>query len=287
MDFCRAQVTVVGLGLMGGSLAAALKRERSCRRVIGVARRQSTLQTAAMLQFIDEGTTDLREGVSEADIVVLATPVGDILNKVRTIGPWLKPGCLLMDVGSTKKAICDAMAELPDHVQAVGGHPMCGKESSGIAMAEPDLYQDKVFVLTPLQRTTAEALSLAQTLVKAIGARSILLDAEQHDAIVGAISHLPYMLAVTLVNSVEALAGGDDLYWELAASGFRDTSRVAAGSLAMMLDILVTNRGNILRTLYEAQRQLEKLVSTLEQDDWEQLRLLLEAARDRRQEVYR
>jgi len=287
MDFCRAQVTVVGLGLMGGSLAAALKRERSCRRVIGVARRQSTLQTAAMLQFIDEGTTDLREGVSEADIVVLATPVGDILNKVRTIGPWLKPGCLLMDVGSTKKAICDAMAELPDHVQAVGGHPMCGKESSGIAMAEPDLYQDKVFVLTPLQRTTAEALSLAQTLVKAIGARSVLLDAEQHDAIVGAISHLPYMLAVTLVNSVEALAGGDDLYWELAASGFRDTSRVAAGSLAMMLDILVTNRGNILRTLYEAQRQLEKLVSTLEQDDWEQLRLLLEAARDRRQEVYR
>ena len=119
-DFSACQVTVVGLGLMGGSLAAALRSTGACRKVVGVARRSVTLTTARMLQFIDEGTTDLAKGVADADLVVLATPVRDILDKLAMIGPLLKPGCVIMDVGSTKAEICAAMRRLPEHVQPVG-----------------------------------------------------------------------------------------------------------------------------------------------------------------------
>ena len=195
--FADAQVTIVGLGLMGGSLAAALTSRGACRRVVGVARRPLTLRTALDLRFIHEGTTDLREGVRQADLVVLATPVRDILAKLEVIGPMLKPGAVVLDVGSTKRAICEAMAALPAHVQPVGGHPMCGKESSGLTMAEPELYQDKVFVLAPLPRTQPAALELVQHMVQVIGARALVLDPERHDRLVAGISHLPYMLAVS------------------------------------------------------------------------------------------
>lgn len=283
----QAEVAIVGLGLMGGSLAAALSSFGVCRRVVGVARRQITLTTARVLRFIQWGTTDLQEGVRTADIVVLATPVRDILAKIGRIGPWLKPNAVLLDVGSTKGAICRAMEELPAHVQPVGGHPMCGKETSGLTMAEPELYRDKVFVLTPLKRTAPGALHLAQEMVQAIGARPLILDPQQHDRVVAAISHLPYMLAITLVKAAEALSQGDSLTWKLAASGFRDTSRVAAGSIPMMLDILITNRAAILDALAAAQEQLAALMQLLEAENYEALTQALEAARNRRMEVFR
>jgi len=281
-----AQVAVVGLGLMGGSLAAALSAAHACRQVVGVARRPSTLATAQALRFIQHGFTALDEGVREADLVVLATPVRDILARLATIGPMLKPGCVLLDVGSTKRAICRAMEGLPPHVQPIGGHPMCGKETSGLTMAEPDLYRDRIFVLTPLERTAPEALALARELVTAIGARPLLLDAARHDALVAAISHLPYLLAVTLVNAAESLSAGDGLLWSLAASGFRDTSRVAASNIPMMLDILVTNREPILDALRAAQGELTALTQLLESNDLAALQAQLEAARHRRMEVF-
>jgi prephenate dehydrogenase len=288
VDFlAQAQVTIVGLGLMGGSLAAALSTTRACRKVVGVARRRVTLTTARMLQFIDEGTEDLAAGVREADVVVLATPVRDILDKIEMIGPLLKPDAVLMDVGSTKGAICEAMQRLPSHAQPLGAHPMCGKESSGLTMAEPDLYRDKTFVLVPLERTSAPALALGRELVLAVGARPLVLEAHHHDHLVAAISHLPYLLAVTLVATAEQLAQDDGLMWDLAAGGFRDTSRVAAGSIPMMLDILATNRTPILHALRQAQGQMAEIEALLESEDLQSLRAILEAARHRRMEVYR
>ncbi len=285
MDFTDARVAIVGLGLMGGSLAAALSASDRCREVVGVARRPSTCARALSLRFVDRATTNLEEGLSDADIVVLATPVHDILYKVETIGELLKPGCLLMDVGSTKGAICEAMVQMPPHVQPVGGHPMCGKETSGLTMAEPDLYQDSVFVLVPLERTAPEALALAKDLVGDIGASPLILDPERHDHIVAAISHLPYLLAVTLVNAAEELAHDDPLTWKLAAGGFRDTSRVAASGLTMMLDILRTNRGPVLKALDKAQEQLAFFSRCLEEGEFEDLEAALKAARDKRREM--
>jgi prephenate dehydrogenase len=244
------------------------------------------------LRMIHRGTTDLREGVAEADLVVLCTPVGDILAKIAEIGPWLKPGCVLLDLGSTKAAICRAMEELPEHVQPIGGHPMCGKESSGLAMAEPTLYRDRVFVLAPLERTAPEAVALAEALVRAIGARPIYLKPERHDRIVAAISHLPYLLATSLVLAAERLsqqADGqqDALFWALAASGFSDTSRVAASSIPMMSDILRTNRAAVLEAVRVAQAQLARITELLQEDDIDALLPLLGAARERRRGINR
>jgi prephenate dehydrogenase len=282
----QAQIAIIGLGLMGGSLAAALTAHHACGSVVGVARRSSTLQMARSLRFIDRGARDVQSGVREADLVVLATPVRDILDKLAQIGPWLKPGCVVLDIGSTKSAICQAMAQMPPHVQPLGGHPMTGKESSGITMAEPNLYRDRVFVLTPLARTAPGALALARELAEAVGARPLLLDAERHDRLVAAISHLPYMLAVTLVQAAAALADDDTLAWQLAAGGFRDTSRVAAGNIEMMMDILVTNRQPILQALRQAQAQLATLEADLLREDYDHLKSQLDAARERRREVF-
>jgi prephenate dehydrogenase len=292
MELHEARVAVVGLGLMGGSLAAALRAHEVCREVVGVARRQTSITTALTLRMIHRGTTDLREGVTGADLVVLCTPVGDILTRLAEIGPWLKPGCIVLDVGSTKAEICRAMERLPEGIQPVGGHPMCGKESSGLAMAEPSLYLDKVFVLAPLQRTAPEAVDLAEALVRAIGARPLYLEPERHDRIVAAISHLPYLLAVTLVNAAERLSqrdgdAGDDLFWALAATGFGDTSRVAASSIPMMTDIMRTNRAAILEAVRTAQAELAQVAELLHDNDVDALLPLFGAARERRRGMNR
>lgn len=281
-----ARVAVVGLGLMGGSLAAALASRRACGHVVGVARSAGSLEMALGMRFIHSGTTSLAEGVGGADIVVLATPITDILEKVRTVGPLLKPGCILTDVGSTKRAITQAMEELPPHVEPIGGHPMCGKETSGLAVADQALYRDQTYVLSPLPRTAERTVAIMEALVRAVGARPLLLDPERHDRLVAAISHLPYALAVALVNAAEAMADGDDLAWRLAASGFRDTSRVAAGDLTMMGDILTTNRDHVLAGLHRAQEQLAALARCLEEDDAEGMQALMRSARRRRLEVY-
>jgi prephenate dehydrogenase len=169
------QVTVVGLGLMGGSLAGALRGR--CRAVVGVARREPVLQVALAQGLIDRGTTNIAEGVAGADIVVLATPVRVIIRQLAEIAPLLPEGCLLMDMGSTKVQIVAEMARLPGHVQPLGGHPMCGKEVSGIEVADPALYRGRTFILTPLPRTSEAALALGCELAEATGAHTLVLEA--------------------------------------------------------------------------------------------------------------
>jgi len=267
MGLKDARVAIVGLGLMGGSLAAALRERGACREVRGVARREETLKEALRRGFIHEGTCDLAKGVAQADLIVLATPVRTILELIPQVGSCAPAGCLVMDLGSIKARIVPAMEALPPHLQAIGGHPMCGKEASGIIAAEADLYQGAPFVLTPLSRTSSEALALAQELVEAVGASPLLMDAERHDRLVAAVSHLPYLLSVGLVATAEEVATEDELVWELAASGFRDTSRLAASDVTMMLDILLTNRQAVGETLSRFVRQLDAIAHLLEADD--------------------
>ena len=275
-----ARVVIVGLGLMGGSLARALRERGACREVLAVTRREETVREAMRRGFIHWGTCDLTEGVGQTDLIVLATPVRTILELIPQVGTLAPAGCVLMDVGSTKARIVEAMEALPSHLQAIGGHPMCGKEASGIEAAEADLYQGATFVLTPLQRTSPEALTLAQELVEAVGARPLVMNAERHDRLVAAVSHLPYLLSVGLVDTAEEVAAEDDLVWELAASGFRDTSRLAASDVTMMLDILLTNSQAVGEMLSRFVRQLDTIAHLLKTDDEEGLRSLMEQVRN-------
>ena len=273
-------VCIIGLGLMGGSLALALREARWADRLIGVDRSAAMLEAALAAGAIDAGTGDLAAGVAAADVVLLATPVRTILRLLPEVGRHARPGTLIMDLGSTKQQICRAMIGLPEGLEPVGGHPMCGKEVAGFAAAEATLFHQRPFVLCPVSRTAPAALELARSLALAAGARPVILDPAIHDRAVGAISHLPYALAVSLMSIVNA--GNTPAAWSLAASGFRDTSRVAGSDVAMMLDILLTNREAVVAWLDAFAGQLSELRDELDHENEPALRDRLTAARENR-----
>jgi prephenate dehydrogenase len=284
MELPNAQVTIVGLGLMGASLAGALRNK--CRRVIGVARRAESIEIALARGFIDSGTTDVAEGVREADVVVLATPVRVILRQLSEIAPLLPEECLLMDLGSTKGRIAAEMARLPGHVQPLGGHPMCGKEKSGIEVADSALYKGCTFILSPLERTSDEALSLGRALAEAVGAVPLVLEPERQDSLVAIVSHLPYLLACALVATADATTSQDPAAWEVVATGFRSTSRLAGSDVTMMIDILLTNREEVLEALDAYQDRLHDVIRLVEDGDEEKMHAVLSVIRETRREMY-
>lgn len=238
--FKTAHLAVVGLGLMGGSLALALRD--SADTITGVDGCAETREYALAHRIVDRATDDLRAGVDQADTVILCAPVQSIIEMLRRrIGSYLRSNTLVIDIGSTKQDICEAMANLPIGVHAVGGHPMTGKERSGITASDPDLYKGRPFVLCPTRRSTPTARVRALALVDALGAVPIEMEAARHDHVVAAISHLPYLLSAALVATVAGEGQKDDAVWQLAAGGFRDMSRLAAQDVRMMGDILSTN----------------------------------------------
>lgn len=284
-DIPFTRVAIVGMGLMGGSLGLALKARQPGIVVVGVARRRSVVDLALHMGAADEATTDLAEGVGQADLVVLSTPVRTLIRQIPEVAGYMQPGAVLTDMGSTKAAIMRAMAQAPWGIQPVGGHPMCGKEVAGLEVAEATLYEGATWPLTPLERTDPAATAGMRALVQAVGARPIMIEPDRHDRLVAAISHLPYLLAVALTGVVDEVGEQDDLVWALAASGFRDTSRVAASDLAMMLDILATNRRYVAAMAGRFHRRLGQLIVALEAgDDAEatDLRPRLEEAREKR-----
>jgi len=281
----HAGVTIVGLGLMGGSLAAALKERRCCRRVVGVARRPATLEEAQARGWIDAGTTDLAAGVAEAHLVILATPPRAILQQIAEVGAHMPAGAVLLDLGSTKLAIVQEMERLPAGVHPLGGHPMCGKEQAGLEAADPRLYEGRTFALTPLARTPPAALGLGQSLAWAIGARPLVLDAASHDRMVAWVSHLPHLAALALVRAAQAGAARDPGLWELAASGFRDTTRLAGSDLTMLLDMFITNREPLLAAARQMQAEMAQLCALLEAGDEPALSRQLAEAINQRREV--
>lgn len=280
----NAQVTVVGLGLMGGSLAGALRGR--CRSVVGVARRVEVVETALTSGLVDWGTTDLASGVRQADVVVLATPVRVIMRQLAELGPLLPEGCLVMDLGSTKAQILAQMEKLPDHVQPLGGHPMCGKEVSGLEAADPELYQGRTFILSPLPRTLPAALALGRELAEAVGSQALVLAPDRQDFLVATVSHLPYLLACALVATADATTSADPAAWEIVAGGFRDTSRVAGSDVTMMLDILLTNRKEVLNAIDICQTQLRHMAQLVEAGDEDDLRAVLSTVREKRMEMF-
>ncbi len=264
----------------------ALRRAGVVREVVGVVRRPEAADEAMALGAVDRATPDGLTAVAEADIVVLCTPVRTIVRQIGELGPYLRPGTVLTDMGSTKRAICQAMETLPAGVQPVGGHPMCGKEIASIAAAQPDLYHDKIWVVSPLPRSSPEAVMTVEALGQAVGSRVIHLEPARHDRLVAAISHLPYLLSCGLVAAADALARHDPAVWEVAASGFRDTSRLAASDVPMFLDILLTNREPVLAMVERFQADLDRLADRLRREDESGLAAELERIQSIRRACY-
>lgn len=274
-------VAIVGLGLMGGSMALALRPR--AKHIIGIDPAQDTLDYALKNGIIDAGTSDLQQGVREANTVILAAPVQIILDVVRNrIGSYLRSNTLLIDLGSTKAEICREMGNLPISILAMGGHPMCGKERSGIQEADASLFRGCPFVLCAPRRATPAARQRALELVQVVEASPIEMEAERHDHLVAGISHLPYLLSSALVRTIAGEAESDPTIWDVAASGFRDTSRLAGSDIRMMTDIISTNTTAIARLLALFRVQLATLEAALIADDKTQLATMLLAAHDSR-----
>ena len=281
-DLAGARIAIAGLGLMGGSLALALRGH--CRELVGVDPDPVTLEFARQHNVVDRCVEF--EAALDADLLILAAPVRAILGLLARLPARAAdaPTLVVMDLGSTKSVIAAAMQALPSGYDPLGGHPMCGKEVSGLAHAEAGLFLGKVFVLSPLDRTTGAALGLAQELVASVGARAVRLAAERHDRLAAASSHLPYVVSAALVRAAESLE--DDQVWELAASGFRDTSRLAASDVTMMTDILLTNRRAILDALARNQAELAALADLLQAGDAARLAAFLTEAAERRRRLF-
>lgn len=272
------KVAIIGLGLMGGSLAWALRPHIA--NITAVDPNQDSIDAALQAGVIDRGTADLTEALSESNIVILATPVRTILDLLAQL-PALRPdGCLVFDLGSTKEEVCAAMAALPPTFQAIGGHPMCGKESSGYAQADPDLYRERTFVLCRTARTTPYMEQVALELVTAVGGRPLFLPPVLHDELVSLTSHLPYLVSSLLMRQAAETAQEQDNLWQVSASGFRDSSRLAGSDPAVMGDILLTNRTAILAQLGRYRAAIEALITLIETKNDPELILWLEKAQD-------
>ena len=255
----NSRVAILGLGLMGGSLA--LKLRGRCAQLLGCDTDPTTLALARQQNLVDQLSDKPGDILPLSDLVILATPVRAILSLLDDL-PDLHPGsAAVLDLGSTKVQIIERMQVLPGRFDPLGGHPMCGKERGGLENADPNLYQSAHFALTPLPRTSLRLRRLAEQLVRLVGARPLWMEAETHDRWVAATSHVPYLVA----NALAAITPVETR--PLVGPGLRSSTRLAPSGWSMMRDILETNRPNILAGLKRFRQQIEDLENRLETDD--------------------
>jgi prephenate dehydrogenase len=260
-SLAKANIAIIGLGLMGGSLALSLKDH--CRSLSAFDVNQSTLKLARQKGIVKKAQGDPSEMLSEADIIILACPVAEIVNWLKRLPEFISQSCIVFDIGSSKREIIDAMDALPNNFDPIGGHPICGKESLSLLNADCSLFTDAPFILTPLKRTTETARSICFQITQLIGAKAVWLDAVTHDKILAYTSHLPYLLSSSL--SITA----PDISKNLIGPGFRSLSRLAGTPTSMMMDVLMSNRDFILEALQNFQKyltEIEILLTNREKD---------------------
>ena len=262
------RMAVIGVGLIGGSLARILRERGEVGEVVGVGRQAPNLQRAVELGVIDRYTHDPCEGVSGADLVFLATPVCSIAPVLARIAPFLAPGCVVTDGGSVKEAIVSTCEPLmPEGAHFVGGHPIAGTENSGVDASFSTLFQGKRCILTPTKQTDPPSLEKVVRMWEIAGSEVVCMDARKHDRIVAAISHLPHMVAYSLVNAVGGYDRFDESILSYSAGGFRDFTRIASSDPAMWRDIALMNRSALLEMMDFFERHFQALRSLVEGGD--------------------
>ncbi|MBI5932491.1 MAG: prephenate dehydrogenase/arogenate dehydrogenase family protein [Chloroflexi bacterium] len=265
-----AKIAIIGLGLMGGSLAMALRGK--CASLFGIDPHPATLARASAHRTVDVADSDPATLLPRADLLILSAPVPAILDWLERLPALISHPCIVMDMGSTKTAIVESMSRLPERFDPIGGHPLCGREKLSLANADAGLYVDAPFLLTPLERTSLRALSAARQIVEAVGAHPRLVEASAHDRLLASTSHLPFLLssALTLATPPESAP--------FIGPGFKSASRLAGTPSSMMLGVLQTNRENVLNALHEIQSQLSEIEKTLSSSDFSKLESILNQA---------
>ncbi len=277
------RIAILGVGLIGGSLGLAWKKNRADLTLVGYDR-PTVLEAALQRGLIDERATTLTEAVRVADLVVLAVPLAPMLRVLEEVAPHLQPGTLVTDVGSVKGPIMtQARQVLTEANPFIGGHPMAGSEKGGVTNADAFLFENATYVLCPPEGLTAEALTHHYgdfvALIEATGARLLVLEAQRHDRIAATVSHLPQLLATTLMNYAAGLNAEDDAFLRLAAGGFRDMTRIASSPFAMWQHILLANEGPILDALAGFATSLQKTRNRIIEEDLETLNEAFSEAR--------
>ncbi|MCK9604542.1 MAG: prephenate dehydrogenase/arogenate dehydrogenase family protein [Candidatus Omnitrophica bacterium] len=268
------RVAIIGVGLIGGSIALEIKNKRLAREIVGVGRHKRNLSLAKKIRAIDKGSQDLKI-IKDADLVILATPVSSILNLAPQIARLIKPGCIVTDVGSTKKEIVSKLEKI--FSRYVGSHPLAGSEKRGIDFARPGIFKNSFCVLTPTKKTEKQALAKVRKLWASLGARVVDMTPASHDKILSFVSHLPHIAAFSLIGAVpkECLS--------FAPGGLRDTTRIAASDTEIWSDIFLSNQKNIIKAIDLLQGNLTKIKSAIHNKNKKALTAFLREAKQKRE----
>jgi prephenate dehydrogenase len=271
-----ATVGIFGLGLMGGSLAIGLKG--GCAQLIGFDSDPATLELALSKKIVDQADNSALSGAlaqgKRIDLLILATPILAIINILQQLPSLISYPCIVMDIGSTKRDILQAMSSLPENFDPIGGHPICGKEKLGLENADSNIYQNSPFVVVSLGRTTQRAKSAVEQIIFVLGAKYIGMNAEEHDRILATTSHLPFLISSAFARSTSKE------FSSLIGSGFRSVSRLAGTPSSMMMGVLKSNRDNVLNSVRQFRAALGEFESALQNEDDAELEAILHESRN-------
>lgn len=280
-------VTIIGMGLIGGSLGMAIKNKGIAKKVIGVSRNAEHLKEALAKEALDEFTHDPIEASKDADLVFICTPISTIVPMIKTISTTVKKGCIITDVGSSKSNIvAEAENSVPPEVFFVGGHPMAGSERSGIKAATKYLLEGANYILSKTEKTSEKALKKLADFIEKLDVELSIMSPEKHDHAVAAISHMPLAVAVALVNAIDSMGKDKEACLKLASSGFRDTTRIASGNVEMGKDMFSTNGKMTLEMIEVFKKSLGQLEELIKKGDTAGMTSELERAKDLRDAIY-
>lgn len=281
------QITIIGLGLIGSSLARAAQKETLAEKVVALDSSQDVCDKVMELAIANEATTSTKDAVKNADLVILSVPVGQISKVAEEIGPHLKDGAIVTDTGSVKKAVADAFQEhLPKAVEFVPGHPIAGTEHSGPEAGFPELFHGRWCILTPLPESSIKAVEQVTAFWEACGSQIEIMDVEHHDLVLAITSHLPHLIAYTIVSTATELE--DDVTSEVlkfSASGFRDFTRIAASDPVMWRDVFLNNRTAVLEILQRFSEDLTAMQKAIRRGDSDYLYRTFTETRDVRRQI--
>jgi prephenate dehydrogenase len=267
------QMTILGVGLIGASLAQSCRQRKLVKTIVGFGRNADNLKKAQERNIIDSGSTDLKTAVEGSDLIVLCAPVGVLVERVREMIPFLPNGCIITDAGSVKGSLVEEIdALMPDSIFYVGAHPIAGGERSGLEAASADLLTGAKCIITPTGNTQAEALQRVTGFWAEVGMQTITMDAHEHDTVFGALSHLPHVVAYALMNTVANVktAGHEDIL-SMSGGGLKDITRIASSDPVMWRDICLANKLPVVTLINQFQDKLENIKTLIEQDQAEAL----------------